>query len=84
LKKVKLLRKALSGTKNFRFAELCQLAKAVGYRLDRINGSHHIFVHARASRPLNIQDVHGQAKPYQVRQLLRDIEEFNLHIESDE
>jgi len=84
VKKLKLLRKALSGTKNFRFAELSQLAVAVGYKLDRVNGSHHIFVHARASRPLNIQNVHGQAKPYQVRQLLRDIEEFNLQLENHE
>ena len=84
MKKIKLLRKALSGTKNFRFAELCQLAVAVGYRLDRVHGSHHIFVHPKASRPLNIQNVHGQAKPYQVRQLLRDIEEFNLQLETDE
>jgi predicted RNA binding protein YcfA (HicA-like mRNA interferase family) len=84
VRKLKLLRKALSGTKNFRFADLCQLATAVGYRLDRVSGSHHIFIHPMASRPLNIQNVRGQAKPYQVRQLLRDIEEFNLQLETDE
>ncbi len=84
MKKRKLLQKALSGTKNFRFAELCQFAIAMGYKLDRVSGSHHIFVHAKASRPLNIQNVHGQAKPYQVRQLLRDIEEFTLQLENNE
>jgi len=83
MKKRKLLQKALAGGKNLRFAELCTLALAFGYRLDRINGSHHIFVHAAADRPLNLQTVGGKAKPYQVRQFLRDIEEFNLRLHDD-
>lgn len=78
MNKRKLLRKVLGGSKNVRFADLCRLAEAFGYRLDRVSGSHHIFEHPEASRPLNLQNVHGQAKPYQVRQLLRDVEEFNL------
>ena len=84
MKAQKLLWRALGGTKNFRFVELCRLAVAFGYRLDRINGSHHIFEHPNASRPLNLQNVHGQAKPYQVRQLLRDVEEFNIRMEDNE
>jgi hypothetical protein len=84
VKKRKLLQKALGGTRNFRFAELCQLAIAMGCKLDRVSGCHHIFIHAKATRPLNLQNVHGQAKPCQVRQLLRDIEEFSLQLETDE
>ena len=80
MKAEKLLWRALGGTKNFRFADLCRLAEAFGYRLDRVSGSHHIFVHPQATRPLNVQNVHGQAKPYQVRQLLRDVEEFKLQL----
>jgi predicted RNA binding protein YcfA (HicA-like mRNA interferase family) len=57
---------------------LCTVAKAFGYRHDRTTGSHQIFVHPLATRPLNLQNVGGQAKPYQVRQLLRDVEEFSL------
>ena len=83
MKKRKLLQKALAGGKNFRFADFCQLAQAFGYQLDRINGSHHIFIHPDADRPLNLQNVAGQAKPYQVRQFLRDIEEYNLRFTDD-
>ncbi len=30
---------------------------------------------------VNLQDVHGQAKPYQLRQLLRLIERYDLQLE---
>lgn len=80
MKRKKLLAKALNAPQNVRFSELCALAEAFGYKLDRVRGSHHIFAHERASRPLNIQNVKGKAKPYQVRQLLRDVEEFRLSL----
>jgi predicted RNA binding protein YcfA (HicA-like mRNA interferase family) len=78
MKAAKLLLKAIHSPQNLRFAELKSLAECFGYRLDRINGSHHIFVHTQAERPLNVQNAGGKAKPYQVRQFLRDIEEFHL------
>lgn len=74
----KLLAKALNAPQNLRFGELCALAGGFGYVLDRVRGSHHIFVHPKADRVLNLQEVGGHAKPYQVKQLLRDIEEFHL------
>ncbi len=74
----KLLLKTLNAPQNTRFADLCQLASAFGYALDRVSGSHHIFVHPQAIRPLNLQNDKGKAKPYQVKQFLRDIEEFKL------
>ena len=51
-----------------------------GFQLSRINGSHHIYVHANIPELLNIQNVNGQAKPYQVKQLLRLIERYNLEM----
>jgi len=54
------------------------LAKGVGFRLDRTRGSHHIFVHDSPKMLLNLQDVKGQAKPYQVRQLVALTKEHNL------
>ena len=33
-----------------------------------------------ANRPLNFQNDRGKAKPYQVKQFLRDIEEFQLNL----
>ena len=81
MKKQKLLRKLLSSTKNIRFAEAVACAEAFGFRLDRVKGSHHIFLHPETPELLNLQNVKGKAKPYQVRQLLQLIENHNLRIE---
>jgi predicted RNA binding protein YcfA (HicA-like mRNA interferase family) len=70
----------LSGSKNLRFAEAVACAEAFGFQLSRINGSHHIYIHANIPELLNIQNVNGQAKPYQVNQLLRLIERYNLEM----
>ncbi len=79
----RLLQKLLSGSRNIRFAEAIACAEAFGFRLSRINGSHHIYVHANVSELLNFQNVSGQAKPYQVKQLLRLIERYNLQMEDE-
>jgi len=63
MKKRKLLEKVLAGSKNIRFAEAVALAKAFGFRLDRVSGSHHIFVHPDIPELLNLQDVNGKVKP---------------------
>ena len=81
MRKKKLLQKLLSGTKNVRFAEAVAVAEAFGFRLDRINGSHHIFEHQGISELLNLQNVKGKAKPYQIKQLLQLIETHNLRME---
>jgi predicted RNA binding protein YcfA (HicA-like mRNA interferase family) len=70
----------LSGSKNLRFAEAVACAEAFGFQLSRINGSHHIYIHANIPELLNIQNVNGQAKPYQVKQLLRLVERYNLEM----
>lgn len=45
MKKAKLLQKMLSHSKNIKFSDATACAEAFGFRLSRINGSHHIFVH---------------------------------------
>ena len=74
MNKQKLLAKALAGSANLRFAEAVTLARAFGYRLARTKGSHHIFVHPKIKELINLQEVGGKAKPYQVRQLLDIVE----------
>jgi len=78
VKKAKLLHRALSGSKGLRFSELVGLIGAFGFRLSRVSGSHHIFVHKNVPELLNLQNVGGEAKPYQVRQFLRLVERYNL------
>jgi predicted RNA binding protein YcfA (HicA-like mRNA interferase family) len=80
MKKQKLLQKLLSGTKNVRFSEAVALAEAFGFKLDRINGSHHIFIHEEIPELLNLQNVKGKAKPYQIKQLLQLVEAHNLQL----
>ena len=60
----RLLRSILSGSKNIRFNDMVDLAEAFGFRLSRISGSHHIFVHPDIPELVNLQSVKGQAKPY--------------------
>ena len=83
-RKRKLLDKLLSGSKNIRFGDFVTLIEACGFRLQRVQGSHHIYRHPLLPRPFPIQEVKGQAKPYQVRQFLDLMEKYNLHLADDE
>ena len=79
----KLLRRILSGSKNIRFNDFRKLIEGFGYRLDRVRGSHHIFIHDDVPELVNIQDVKGQVKPYQIRQFLKLVEKYNLQLERE-
>ena len=79
--KEKLLQKILSGSRNVRFGDMVTLVNAFGFRLSRTKGSHHIFTHPGIPELVNLQEVHGQAKPYQIKQFLNLIERYNLKME---
>ena len=81
---VKLLKKALSSPGNLRFEEACALARAFGFCLSRVSGSHHIFAHQNVRELVNLQEVDGKAKPYQVKQLLALVERYNLSLGGEE
>ncbi len=83
-KRIKLLQKALTSPKNVRFGEMVALVEAFGFRLSRTRGSHHIFVHSRVRELVNLQNVGGKAKPYQIRQFLRLVERYNLTLRDEE
>ncbi len=59
-------------------------AEAFGFTLTRVGGSHHIFTRPDVPDLVNLQEVGGQAKPYQTRQLLKLVEEYSLALEDDE
>jgi hypothetical protein len=80
----KLLVKALASPANLRFEEACALARAFGFHLSRKSGSHHIFAHENIPELLNLQEVGGKAKPYQVKQLLGLAERYNLSLGGEE
>jgi len=81
--KKKLLQRVIQSQTNVRFADVVSLAEALGFRLSRSRGSHRIYTHDRIPGLLNLQDVGGQAKPYQVRQLLKLVERYSLTLQED-
>ena len=83
MKPRKTLEKILSGSKNIRFEDMRRLVEAFGFSFSRRNGSHHIFVHPGIPELVNIQDVHGEAKPYQVRQLMKLVERYALTLRDE-
>ena len=69
----------LSGQGVVAFTDLQRLLEKLGFTLARVNGSHHIYLHPRVPRPMNVQRVGRDAKPYQVRQLRDMIKQFGLN-----
>ena len=80
MNKRKLLQKIISRPNNVRFSEFVTLAEAFGFILSRCRGSHHIYTHPDIHDLVNIQDVKGQAKPYQIGQFLDLVELYDLKL----
>ena len=80
----KILDRALSNPGGLRFSEARRLAEAFGFQHTRTSGSHFIFTHPGIPELINLQDVRGQAKAYQVRQLLKLVERYNLELGDSE
>jgi hypothetical protein len=64
--------------KNVRFNRICSLAELFGFRFRGGKGSHVIYRRDDIKEMLNFQNDDGWAKPYQVRQLLKIIDKYNL------
>ncbi len=80
----RLLKRIAVSQTNVRFRDLVRLAEALGFVLERSKGSHFLYVHSKTNEMLNLQNDGGQAKPYQVRQLLRIVEVRTLRIDEHE
>lgn len=77
----RLLRRLAGGAvHNVRFGDFVDLVEGFGFRLSRVSGSHHIYVHDSVAEPINLQNVNGEAKPYQIRQFLGIVERYNLEL----
>ena len=78
----KTLAKILSGSRNIAFNDMVLLVEKFGFSLSRVSGSHHIFIHPDVRELVNLQNVNGQVKPYQVRQFMELVERYNLQLEN--
>ena len=67
--------------RNLTFADFVRVVEAFGFVLRRTSASHRIYSHPAVPRPLSLQQVKGEAKPYQVRQFAAVVEEFGLEME---
>ena len=57
------------------FQDLISWLEDNGFSLDRVSGSHHLFVHPVIEFPINIQKKKdGTAKAYQVKQAIKTID----------
>jgi len=63
---------------------MLSLVEGYGFVLVRVSGSHHIFTHPDIPELINLQNVAGEAKPYQVRQFLRLVERYGLNLEDEQ
>jgi hypothetical protein len=81
----KLLAKILSGRSdaNIDFDDLRRLLTHLGF-VERIGGSHHVFVRAGVEDMVNLQREGRLAKPYQVRQVRTVITSHGLAAEEDD
>jgi hypothetical protein len=81
----KLLVQVLRGASdtNIPFEGLCQLLTHLGF-VERIKGSHHIFVREDVEEILNLQPLGSKAKAYQVKQVRGVILKYRLGGRRDE
>lgn len=75
------LERARAGPANLHFREMTRLLQSLGFKLARVSGSHHIFTHPNIPELVNLQEVNGRCKPYQVRQVLKLVDRYNLKLE---
>ncbi len=67
---------------NVAFNDLIRLLNGLDFELRRISGDHHLFKHRTLDLKLNLQpDRNGDAKQYQVRQVLNVVTKYNLELE---
>jgi len=62
---------------------MVKLLQSFGFERRRASGSHQIFAHRDVPELLNLQNVAGEAKPYQIKQFLRLIERYSLTLEGE-
>jgi len=79
----KLLLKILSGSRDIHFGDMVSLVEGFGFHLSRTDGSHHIFTRRDIPELVNLQNVQGKAKPYQIRQFLKLVERHSLKLEDE-
>lgn len=84
VKPARLLQRILrGGVGNVDFEDLVRLVVALGFQEVGGRGSHRVFARPDVRELLNLQENKGQAKPYQVRQVVAVVRRYDLHLEDE-
>ena len=67
-----------NNNKNIKYADFCSILKYFGFVCKRQRGSHRLYYRIGVKELLNIQNVNGEVKPYQIKQFLNIIKKYNL------
>jgi hypothetical protein len=73
-----LLKELKANPKKIRFARVCQIAEEFGFQTREGTGSHRVYYRDGVREILNFQNEGGWAKAYQVKQLIKIIERYDL------
>lgn len=76
--KYKLFDEIKNNQKNVRFEKFCNLVESFNFKLKGGKGSHKIFSRKGIPEFVNVQNVNGEAKPYQIKQFIKVVEKYNL------
>jgi hypothetical protein len=80
----RLLKRLLRGdVRNVEFGDLVELVLALGFREVGGRGSHRVFARDGVTELVNLQQDKGQAKPYQVRQIVTLVRRYDLQLEDE-
>ena len=83
MSKRKILQQILNNQRNVKFNNFIIILKSFGFYCARTDGSHHIYKSNSVNEFINIQNVNGEAKPYQIKQFFSIVEKYNLKMEED-
>lgn len=82
MKPKRLLKRLRQGHfENVRFSDFCRLIESLGFELERVRGSHHVYRHPVTRSEMTVQPRRSEAKRYQLRQLLDQIARYDLSLE---
>jgi hypothetical protein len=84
VKTARLFNRIIAGAvTNVGFSDLVVLLEALGFNEVGGRGSHRVFARPGVVEILTLQELRGQAKPYQVRQVAAVVRRYNLQLEDE-
>ena len=74
----------LNNQKNVKYNDFVIILEAFRFYRTRGEGGHSIYKNEAVKEIINIQNVNGEAKPYQIRQFFSLVEKYNLRMEEEQ